>query len=59
MLYIYILIHSPVDLGPIESSEAFSADHGAALLKDGRVFLWGSNRYGQPHGVAKLELAYG
>lgn len=26
---------------------AFSADHGAALLKDGRVFLWGSNRYGQ------------
>ena len=27
--------------------EAFSADHGAALLKDGRMFLWGSNRFGQ------------
>jgi len=26
---------------------AFSADHGAALLKDGRMFLWGSNRFGQ------------
>ena len=30
--------------------KAFSADHGAALLKDGRMFLWGSNRFGQSLG---------
>ena len=29
------------------NSQAFSADHGAALLRSGQVFLWGSNRYGQ------------
>ena len=36
--------------------KAFSADHGAALLKDGRMFLWGSNRFGQSPGVVSVGI---